>query len=643
MIKFFRKIRYDLTGKNKISLKSIYFLIFFIVLVAEGNCQTDASSNVVWSHTNGPFGGRFNLLTIDQKGNLYTTTGSFIFQSKNDGKSWQLINRNLSHAGFRCLRIDNNDHLYAGTDSEGIYYSKNYGKTWKQINEGLSDYDIRSINILKNESIIAGTSNGIFISHNKGKSWNKILNNVQVLSVETSQDEIWVATTKQKIIHSNNAGSSWSTISEFENEEVTSLFITPAKNLLIGTNSGKIYKSVDNGVSFSTVYQLEKENQAIRFAIDDENRIYTVVEGPWFSNKGGAMYSSTDEGNTWFKHNDEITKHVTPILLVKDKIYLGTMGVISSKSRDEIKWSHYNNGIIAQRVNDLLFTQQNDLLAGSYDGVFRLNKNKDSWLPLNTGLEEKGVLDMVIDKKGYIYLGTYTSSIYRSIDNGETWVRTSDGLPKKAWMWSLAINKHNDLFVATTGKGIFKSMDSGITWHAINNGLKKLNFYAIGVSPDGVLFAGLHEGGIFRSLDNGNNWEELPSEKLKNITVLEFVFSEDKKIFAGTANSGVFRSDDNGKSWIQVNNGLTTTSIRSLAISVDGILYAGTNGSLDYVNFNGESVFRSDNYGESWTLINKGLFHTRVKALIVDNINGLVYAGTFGGGVFRSSRTNHKK
>ena len=80
-----------------------------------------------------------------------------------------------------------------------------------------------------------------------------------------------------------------------------------------------------------------------------------------------------------------------------------------------------------------------------------------------------------------------------------------------------------------------------------------------------------------------------------------------------------------------------------MAISVDGILYAGTNGSLDYVNFNGESVFRSDNYGESWTLINKGLFHTRVKALIVDNINGLIYAGTFGGGVFKSSKLNHKK
>jgi len=250
-MKFFRKIRYDLMGKNKISLKSIYFLIFFIVLVAEGNCQTDASSNVVWSHTNGPFGGRFNLLTIDQKGNLYTTTGSFIFQSKNDGKSWQLINRNLSHADFRCLRIDNNNHLYAGTDSEGIYYSKNYGETWKQINEGLGDYDIRTIDILKNESIIAGTSNGIFISHNKGKSWENILNKVQVRSIETYHNEIWVATTNKKIIYSNNAGSSWNTMSEFKNDKITSLLITPAKNLLIGSHSGKIYKSVDNGVSLA--------------------------------------------------------------------------------------------------------------------------------------------------------------------------------------------------------------------------------------------------------------------------------------------------------------------------------------------------------------------------------------------------------
>ncbi len=312
-------------------------MIFFIALLAEGNCQTDTSSDIVWTQTNGPFGGRFNLLSIDQNGNLYTSTGSAIFQSKNKGKSWQIINRNLSFADFRCLKIDSNDHIYAGTDSEGIYYSENHGKTWEQINKGLNDYDIRSIDILKNKSIIAGTSNGIFISHNKGKSWESILNNVQAISVETYQDEIWVATSNQKIIYSNNAGSLWSTISEFEDEKITSIFITPEKNLLIGSNSGKIYKSVDNGVSFSTVYQLEKENQATRFAIDDENRIYTIVEGPWFSNKGGAMFSSTDDGSTWFKHNDEITKHANPILLVKDKIYLGTMGVISIKSRDEKK------------------------------------------------------------------------------------------------------------------------------------------------------------------------------------------------------------------------------------------------------------------------------------------------------------------
>jgi len=38
-------------------------------------------------------------------------------------------------------------------------------------------------------------------------------------------------------------------------------------------------------------------------------------------------------------------------------------------------------------------------------------------------------------------------------------------------------------------------------------------------------------------------------------------------IFAGTDNYGVFLSTNNGTSWTQVDNGLTSTYVRSLAVS----------------------------------------------------------------------------
>ena len=57
---------------------------------------------------------------------------------------------------------------------------------------------------------------------------------------------------------------------------------------------------------------------------------------------------------------------------------------------------------------------------------------------------------------------------------------------------------------------------------------------------------------------------------------------------------GVHRSDDGGMTWKTLNNGLSTTNVRSLVQSPTDpdLLYAGTNGS---------GLYRSRDAGESWT------------------------------------------
>jgi photosystem II stability/assembly factor-like uncharacterized protein len=52
---------------------------------------------------------------------------------------------------------------------------------------------------------------------------------------------------------------------------------------------------------------------------------------------------------------------------------------------------------------------------------------------------------------------------------------------------------------------------------------------------------------------------------------------------------GIHRSEDGGRSWMPLNEGLTTTNIRSLAQSaVDAqVFYAGTNGSGLYKSLDG--------------------------------------------------------
>src|SRR5262245_57698647 len=51
-------------------------------------------------------------------------------------------------------------------------------------------------------------------------------------------------------------------------------------------------------------------------------------------------------------------------------------------------------------------------------------------------------------------------------------------------------------------------------------------------------------------------------------------------IFVGTQGGGVFRSIDNGESWTGINNGLTATNVRALAISSVDHVFAGTFGGV---------------------------------------------------------------
>ena len=101
-------------------------------------------------------------------------------------------------------------------------------------------------------------------------------------------------------------------------------------------------------------------------------------------------------------------------------------------------------------------------------------------------------------------------------------------------------------------------------------------------------------------------------------------------IFAGTAAGGLYRSDDGGETWALVEGPLAGLSVS--AVAIDGaepsILCAGTNGA---------GVFRSADGGRTWAESKSGLTNLFVEALAFDpGPPRGVLAGT-DGGVFRSA------
>jgi hypothetical protein len=140
--------------------------------------------------------------------------------------------------------------------------------------------------------------------------------------------------------------------------------------------------------------------------------------------------------------------------------------------------------------------------------------------------------------------------------------------------------------------------------------------------PD-VLYAGVAPAALFRSEDRGQTWTLL--ESLSNhptrdkwnpgagglcLHSIVMDHQNDDRIFAGISAAGVFRSDDRGKSWRTANRGTRAEFLPDkypeVGQCVHKLLSSPANpGTLFQQNHCG--VYRSNDLGDTWTEITKGL------------------------------------
>ena len=61
----------------------------------------------------------------------------------------------------------------------------------------------------------------------------------------------------------------------------------------------------------------------------------------------------------------------------------------------------------------------------------------------------------------------------------------------------------------------------------------------------------------------------------------------------------------------------------------------GIPGAMNYQKLSGDNFFTSVDKGKSWSLMNSGLNHPRIRAIAI-NSKGIIFAGSAGGGVYKS-------
>ncbi len=241
--------------------------------------------------------------------------------------------------------------------------------------------------------------------------------------------------------------------------------------------------------------------------------------------------------------------------------------------------------------------------------------------------EQKGPEGLVISSiavstTGLVLVST-PDRIYRSTDEGVTWTYAT--MPSSGFgKWALAFDSSGVAYAGGFGRGVFHSLDTGRTWIKGNEGLVDTVIRALAADRIGNVFAGTYDHGVYRSTDHGITWAGM-NAGLPDTLVLSLTVDDSGRILAGTS-TGIFRVDQEQGTWVEFDTGLPVpVSIIALAHSSEGEFFALTS----------QSLCRYTELDNSWS-ITRSFVYSVVLSLAMDR-KGLLYAGTDGGGFFRST------
>lgn len=208
-------------------------------------------------------------------------------------------------------------------------------------------------------------------------------------------------------------------------------------------------------------------------------------------------------------------------------------------------------------------------------GVAVSTNHCDSWKKSNKGLPDIGVISIVVDPKSPVnnrtlYCSVWKNGVYKSVDDGKTWTKASEGLGDPKQMYPCRIQLHADgtLFVLLTGRkvdgkyitqgpGLYRSTDGAKTWELVNKDTYWFWPKDFTVDPKNskIIYVGLtsakeaDQAGLYRTTDGGKTWDLLFKHGREHFGGYLSPKHPDWIYATLEAENGLWLSKDNGKTF----------------------------------------------------------------------------------------------
>jgi photosystem II stability/assembly factor-like uncharacterized protein len=238
------------------------------------------------------------------------------------------------------------------------------------------------------------------------------------------------------------------------------------------------------------------------------------------------------------------------------------------------------------------------------------------------------------------YFGAVGGGLWKTTDGGDNWAPVTDGQLNSASVGAVAVSESNPdiVFIGMgetcirgnimPGDGVYKSSDAGKTWSHVgfrnSDGISKIRIHP--TNPDIIYVASFGkyavpstERGVFKSTDGGKTWKNVLYRDDKtgaidisidrtNPNVLYAAmweaYRKEYQMSSGGPGSGLFKSTDGGEHWTEITRakGLPPAGVVGrIGVSVSG---ANSNRVYALVEHDSGGLYKSDDAGGSWTLVN---------------------------------------
>jgi photosystem II stability/assembly factor-like uncharacterized protein len=588
----------------------------------------------------GLFSGQINALIVARGSVIYAATEGGVFKSDDQGAHWLPCNQGLSNRLVRALALDPDrpNVLYAGTRGGRIYKSTDGGDHWLDITGNISGSEIVALVVDTEDPDIvhAATSRNVYTTADAGSSWQLSsfastaaiacmamdVENPYILYVGARDGKLYLSPDRAatwlhpvqvsksleklvtipgkgallyalaggKVMRSQNRGQTWSFNDNYlEKTEARSLAIHPldSSQILVGLDQG-IHKSQDGRQSWYGVDGLPAGAvSALAYSPTKPDTIYAGV--------GGALYRSTDQGETWS--------------------LAGRIG----------------QGLAASILAFLPDPRDASLLYASAGGggLYRSVDGGQDW-DLLDDLPSAWVttLDLAPRETNILYAGTLEGRAWRSADGGSTWTESSAGLRAKA-IRALAVHpeRSTEAYLSVWGDGLYMTRNWTQGWERVEADFQEASKVLVDARAGRYIIYALNERGTWRGtfdiqgklagkwyigevsdliLGAANDVELIAASDL-NATQLEGAANSPDLLVlhrtAGAAHAprllaqsrasptlyglfegGVLRSSDLGATWQETGQGLEGRKIYTLTVHpVSQGLYAGTDQGIYYL------------------------------------------------------------